>query len=98
VQSDIASHPRYAHLLHPGAEKYAPLLRAQIERVAAHVPEHIRVARYSYVFEYIYHTLAASNQRVAIWLESIGESPAGWNNDDLIDMLTGAIIAPVYEH
>ena len=60
------------------------------------MPEYIRLARFSCVHGFAYHALAVSDQRVAMWLSTVAGSFEGWSIDDLIDMLTGAITAPVH--
>jgi hypothetical protein len=68
----------------------------QFERVARDMPEYIRLARFSYVHELAYQALAVSDQRVAMWFSTVGGSFEGSSIDDLIDMLAGAITAPVH--
>ena len=68
----------------------------QFERVTRDMPAYIRLARFSYVHEFAYDALAVRDQRVAMWLSTVGGSFEGWSIDDSIDMLTGAITAPVH--
>jgi AcrR family transcriptional regulator len=95
--ADVASHPRYALIVHTVGDDYRPSYLKQFARVTPHLPEHIRLARFSYLHEFVYHALASGNRRVALWLSSIGESPESWTTDDFIDMIAGAITAPVHE-
>ena len=92
----VASHPRYAQILHTVGDEYRASYLKQFARVTPHLPDHIRIARFSYMHEFVYHALASGDHRVALWLSSIGESPDSWTADDFIDMVTGAIVAPVH--
>jgi AcrR family transcriptional regulator len=93
----VASHSRYASILHgTGDYEYKPLYLKQFARVTPDLPEHIRLARFGYAHEFTYHALAASDQRVGMWLAFVSESPPRWTTDDLIDLLAGAITAPVH--
>jgi AcrR family transcriptional regulator len=94
---DVASHRRYAVILHTVGDHYTPPYLKQLARVTPHVPDHIRIARFAYAHEFLYHALAATDRRVAMWLQTIGESSAAWTTDDFIDLLTGALTAPVHE-
>jgi AcrR family transcriptional regulator len=93
--SELASHRRYAVILHHSADEHTIAYVKQLERITPGMPDDIRLARYAYLRRFVYDAVAAGDERVAMWLDSMGQSPAGWTTGDFIDMLTGAMTAPV---
>ena len=95
--ANVANHPKYAPLLHEaGGYEMRDVFFELVERVTPDLTKKIRLARFSFVGEFAYHALGASDQRVAMWVTTVGGSLEGWTHDDLIDMLTGALTAPVH--
>jgi len=95
--ADISDHPRYAALVRIVGDEYRDTYRKLFEHVTPHLPDHIRLARVSYMHEFVYHALASGSRRVELWMTSIGEAQPTWTTDDFVDMITGAITAPVHE-
>jgi len=93
--SELASHRRYAVILHHSADEHTMAYVKQLERITPGMPDDMRFARYAYLRRFVYDAVAAGDERVAMWLDTMGQSPTGWTTDDFIDMLTGAMTAPV---
>lgn len=94
--AELASHRRYASILHRAAEPHAAPYLKQLARAMPDLPDDIRVARYAYLRAFVYQALGATDQRVELWLTSIGQPAHHWTTDDLIDLVTGAMTAPVH--
>jgi AcrR family transcriptional regulator len=93
--SDLAGHRRHAAILYRLAEPYTQAYLKQLARVTPALPDDVRIARYAHLRAFVFHAVAASDERVEMWLTSIGQSATGWTTRDFIDLLTGAMTAPM---
>jgi AcrR family transcriptional regulator len=93
--SDLAGHRRYSTILYRLAESYTEAYMKQLERATPQLPDDVRIARYAYLRAFVFHAVAASDERVAMWLSSIGQPATAWTTRDFVDLLTGALTAPV---
>jgi AcrR family transcriptional regulator len=93
--AEVSSHRVYSHLLIALTDQYTTRMMTVLERAAPNIPDMVRLRRFAFATEFMYHVLAVADGPVQLWLDAHPAGPERPLTDDLVDFLTGALGADV---
>lgn len=97
--ASVSNHAVYSSLLIAITDQHTTRMLTLLERATPKLPSDVRLRRYAFAKEFVYHALAVADGPVRLWLDAhIPDADRAHTDDltdDLIDFLTGALGAPV---
>jgi AcrR family transcriptional regulator len=93
--ASVSNHPVYSRLLIALTDPLTTRWLNLLEKATPKLPPGVRLRRFAFAKEFVYHALSVADGPVQLWLDAHTPPPERPLTDDLIDFLTGALGAPV---
>lgn len=93
--ASVSNHPVYSRLLIALTDPLTTRWFNLLEKATPKLPAGVRLRRFAFAKEFVYHALSVADGPVQLWLDSHSPAPERPLTDDLVDFLTGALGAPV---